>query len=62
MCWEHGQLRWLNPATQRYLLTHDDEAEGRVAAEAQLDEERQARIAAEARVRELEEELRRQSP
>ena len=61
LCWEHGQLRWFDPVSQRYLLTHDDDAEGRIAAEAQLDVERQARVAAEARVRQLEEELRRRS-
>ena len=47
LCWEQGQLRWYDPAAQRYLLTHDEEAEGRIAAEA--------------RVRQLEEELRRRS-
>ena len=65
LCWEHGQFRWFDPLTQRYLLTHDDEAEGRISAEAELGTERQARMAAEAeaaeaqaRVRQLEEELR----
>ena len=43
----------------RYLLTHDEEAEGRVAAEARIEQENQARIAAEARIQELEAELRR---
>ena len=68
MCWEDGQLRLWDPVSQRYLRTHDDEAEGRITAEAQRDDaeserdaERQARIAAEARVRQLEEELRRRS-
>ncbi len=55
LCWENGQLRWYDPVAQRYLLTHDEEANGRIAAEAQRD-------AAEARVRQLEEELRRRSP
>ena len=45
LCWDHGQLRWYDPATQRHLMT--------------FAEEREARIASEARVRELEEELRR---
>ena len=58
LCWEKGQLRFYDPVAQRYLLTHDDEAEGRIAAEAQLDAERQARIAAEVRIQRLEEELR----
>ena len=53
LCWEEGQLRWWNPATGLYLLTHDEEAAGHVA-------EREARLAAEARLRELEAELRRQ--
>ena len=48
LCWEHGQLRWYDPVAQRYLLTHDEEAE--------------ARIAAEERVRQLEQELRNRSP
>ena len=68
LCWEKGQLRWYDPVAQRYLRTHDDEAEGRIAAEAQRDAERQARTAAEAdaaeaqsRIRQLEEELRRRS-
>ena len=68
VCWESGQLRWWDPVAQRYLLTHDEEAEARIATEAQRDAERQARIAAEteaaeaqARIRQLEEELRRRS-
>ena len=47
ICWERGQLRWYDPVTQSYILTHSDEREGRIAAEA--------------RVRELEEEVRRRS-
>ena len=54
LCWEHGQLRWYDPVSRSYILTHSDEREGRIAAEAQCD-------AAEARVRQLEEELRRRS-
>ena len=46
LCWEDGQLRWWDPVAGRYLETHEEEAEGRIAAEA--------------RVRQLEEELRRQ--
>ena len=66
LCWEEGQLRWWDPATQRYLETHDEvaedrtvEREGRVAAESRAKGEREARLRAESRVRELEEELRR---
>ena len=68
LCWEYGQLRWYDPVSQQYLRTHDEEADGRNAAERQRDAEREGRIAAEAeaaesraRVRELEEELRRRS-
>ena len=47
--WEHGELKWHNPATGRQIAT--------------FEQEREARIAAEARVRELELELqRRQRP
>ena len=45
ICWEDGQLRWYDPAEGRYLLTFDEEAE--------------ARVAAEERVRDLEAEVRR---
>ena len=50
LCWEHGQFRWYDPVSERYLLTHDAEAEGRIAAEAERDAERRARMAAEADV------------
>ena len=52
LCWEYGHLRWYDPAARRYLRTHDQEAEDRIAAEAQRD-------VAEARVQELEAQLRR---
>ena len=54
ICWEKGQLRFYDPVAQRYLLTHDEEAEARIAAEAEAAE-------AQARIRQLEEELRRRS-
>ena len=47
-CWEEGRLRWWDPAAERYLETHDEEADARIAAEAQSEAEREARIAAEA--------------
>lgn len=47
VCWEHGLLRWYDPAMERYLLTHDEEADGRIAAEAALTDAQQGRIAAE---------------
>ena len=76
ICWEDGQLRWWDPVAERYLETHNEEAEARIAereariaAEAQSTAERETRIAeqeartaAEARVRELEDELERYRP
>ena len=48
LCWEDGKLRWYDPATGSYILTHEDEREGRIA-------ERDARIAEqEARIIERE--------
>ena len=44
--WDHGRLVWVDPATQRPILTYEDQ-------------ESRARFEAEARVRELEEEIRR---
>ena len=68
ICWERGQMRLYDPVARRYLLTHDEEAEQRIAAETLHDAERRARIAveaeaaeAQARIRQLEEELRRRS-
>ena len=40
-----GLLRWYDPVAERYLLTHDEEADGRIAAENERDLEREARIA-----------------
>ena len=73
ICWEDGQLRWGDPVAERYLETHNEEAEALIAerealiaAEVQSAAKREARIAeqeartaAEARVRELEAELER---
>ena len=50
--WEQGCLVWVDPATERPILTYEDQV---VRAEA----EREARLQAEARNRELEEEIRR---
>ena len=44
LCWEHGQLRWYDPASRSYLRTHDDALD--------------AIITAEDRIRQLEQELR----
>ena len=52
LCWEQGQLRWWDPVAERYLRTHDEEAN-------RADTEAAARATAEARIRELEAELER---
>ena len=51
LCWEHGRLRWYDPATG-YLRTHDEtdralheERSARIVLQTQRDEEREARIA-----------------
>ena len=36
ICWEHGQLRFYDPTEGRYLMTFDEEADGRLAAEAEV--------------------------
>ena len=36
ICWEHGHLRFYDPAEGRYLMTFDEEADGRLAAEAEV--------------------------
>ena len=64
----------MTTASQRYIATYDEQADARLAAEAQLnapevqlsvteaelEDEREARLAAEVRVRELEEKLKAQ--
>ncbi len=64
--WERGLLVWIDPATNRRIVTMEDEREARIReAAAYLREraarirEREARLEAEARVQELEAELRR---
>ena len=57
ICWEYGYLRWWDPAGERYLETHDEEADARIAAETRAETEREARMTAEARIQELEAEL-----
>ena len=36
ICWEYGQLRFYDPIEGRYLPTFDEEADGRLAAEAEV--------------------------
>ena len=50
--WDHGQLVWIDPATEAPILTYEDQRD-------RADAEMAARIQAEDRVRELEEELHR---
>ena len=57
--WEHGQLRWHDPATGRHIPTFDDERARAEAEGARADDERRRALAAEERVRELEDELAR---
>ena len=73
ICWEYGQLRWYDPATQTYLLTYDEQQDGRIAerdgriseqgqriaAAALADLERDARLAAEAEAQRLRDEIAR---
>ena len=73
VCWEDGMLRFFDPVTESYLLAHDEERAGRMAAEdragaaeARAEEEQAGRMAAEARagsaearMAEMEAELRR---
>ena len=48
VCWEYGQLRWYDPETESYLLTHYDERQGRIAAQAEAVLERGNRLVVEA--------------
>ena len=66
LCWEHGQLRWYDPLSERYLMTYAEERQARMAEQEARLAEQEARATAEsraetaeARVRELEEELKR---
>ena len=59
VCWEDGELRFLDPETSLYLPTHH-ESEARADEEStRADEESTRADAAEARVAQLEAELRR---
>ena len=52
VCWEDGMLRFFDPGTESYLLSHDEDR-------ARAEEERAGRLAAEARLAEFEAEIRR---
>ena len=71
--WERGELAWIDPATERRILTLEDERaraenaevharqeeEARLQAETRADSERDRADSAEARIRDLEAENRR---
>ena len=47
--WEDGELRFWDPVTDRWLLSQEEEQDGRLAAEARVEEERTGRLAAQTR-------------
>ena len=71
--WVDGELRFWDPVGEQWLLSHEEEHDGRLAerggrliaeaqaesAQAQVEVEREGRLAAESRAAELEAELRR---
>ena len=64
--WQDGELRFWDPVAGEWLLTQDEEQDGRLQAEARAESaeewagtERQARLAAEQRIAQLEAEMRR---
>ena len=64
--WVDGELRFWDPVADRWLLSQEEERDGRLVAETRAEtaetraeEERTARVTAESRVAELEAELRR---
>ncbi len=57
--WVDGELRFWDPVADRWLLSQEEERDGRLVAETRASEERTARLTAESRVAELEAELRR---
>ena len=64
--WRDGELRFWDPVAGEWLLTQDEEQDGRLQAEARAESaeewagtERQARLAAEERIAQLEAQMRR---
>ena len=57
--WDHGRLVWVDPATERPILTYEDSEARADEAEARADRAEARADEAEARAREMEEELRR---
>ena len=59
LCWEDGELRFYDPAAQRYLGTYDSMRSARIASEEARDAARADRIAAESRIADLQAEIAR---
>ena len=57
VCWEQGALRFYDPESQSYLLTHEEVVEWANEEAERADEEAAARLQAEAEVRRLRERL-----
>ncbi len=57
VCWDDSKLRFYDPESGSYLLTHEEEVERVAEARARLEEEAAARMQAEAEVRRLRERL-----
>lgn len=57
--WTDGELRFWDPVAGHWLLSHEGERIGRLAAETLAESERIGRLAAQARLAEMEAELRR---
>ena len=57
LCWEEGELRFYDPVSEGYLLTHDEEIVEREAQTLRADREAVGRREAEAEVRRLRERL-----
>ena len=55
--WDHGQLVWWDPVTERPILTYEDQERMAEELRQRADAEQEARMQAEARAREMEEEL-----
>ena len=58
LCWEDGRLRFYDPGTESYLLSHQEEVARADEERARAEAEAEARRDAEAEVRRLREQLR----
>ena len=57
--WVEGELRYWDPGQAKWLLTHQEDRDGRLAAEARADAAEARAVAAEARAAQLKAELQR---